>query len=136
MVFGSGCEVVCLGLDATHQVRATDARIARIDDPTGCNEIDAAGLDPGNGREHADAAALRDDILSGRLAPGDPVDEVATAQEHEVSRTPVREALRQLADVLSALADSIAYGAPLPEARTVSAPSAARWAPPEIGASR
>ena len=40
--------------------------------------------------------ALRDDILSGRLAPGDPVDEVATAQEHEVSRTPVREALRAL----------------------------------------
>ena len=41
-------------------------------------------------------AALRDDILSGRLAPGDPVDEVATAQEHEVSRTPVREGFIRL----------------------------------------
>lgn len=41
-------------------------------------------------------AALRDDILAGRLAPGTPVDEVATAKEHGVSRTPVREALRTL----------------------------------------
>lgn len=45
------------------------------------------------GRLHA---ALRDDILSGRLSPGDPIDEAATAAEHAVSRTPVREALRAL----------------------------------------
>lgn len=45
------------------------------------------------GRVHA---MLRDDILSGRLAAGEPIDEVATATEHEVSRTPVREALRAL----------------------------------------
>ncbi|MGN7247948.1 GntR family transcriptional regulator [Janibacter anophelis] len=45
------------------------------------------------GRLHAD---LRDAILSGRLAPGDPVDEATTAAEHGVSRTPVREALRAL----------------------------------------
>lgn len=31
VVFGSGCEVVCLGLDATHQVRATEARIREIE---------------------------------------------------------------------------------------------------------
>lgn len=30
VVFGSGCEVIALGLDATHQVRATEARIAAI----------------------------------------------------------------------------------------------------------
>lgn len=29
-VFGSGCEVIALGLDATHQVRATEDRIAAI----------------------------------------------------------------------------------------------------------
>lgn len=46
------------------------------------------------GRVHE---ALRADILSGRLAAGETVDEVATAAEHEVSRTPVREALRMLA---------------------------------------
>lgn len=45
------------------------------------------------GRVHA---TLRDDILSGRLAAGEPIDEVATATTHEVSLTPVREALRAL----------------------------------------
>lgn len=45
------------------------------------------------GRVHE---ALRADILAGRLAAGDTVDEVVTAAEHEVSRTPVREALRSL----------------------------------------
>lgn len=40
--------------------------------------------------------ALREAILSGALAAGDTIDEVATAAEHEVSRTPVREALRTL----------------------------------------
>lgn len=45
------------------------------------------------GRLHA---ALRDDILAGRLTPGSPVDEATTAAEHAVSRTPVREALRAL----------------------------------------
>ncbi|UTT65660.1 GntR family transcriptional regulator [Janibacter sp. CX7] len=45
------------------------------------------------GRLHA---ALRDEILSGQLAAGSPVDEVAVAQAHGVSRTPVREALRAL----------------------------------------
>lgn len=40
--------------------------------------------------------ALREAILSGLLAAGDTIDEVATAAEHAVSRTPVREALRTL----------------------------------------
>ena len=40
--------------------------------------------------------AVLADILSGALAPGTPLDEVALAQQHDVSRTPVREALRRL----------------------------------------
>ena len=31
VVFGSGCQVVAFGLDATHQVRATEARIVAIE---------------------------------------------------------------------------------------------------------
>ena len=31
IVFASGCPIVCFGLDATHQVRATEARIAAIE---------------------------------------------------------------------------------------------------------
>lgn len=45
------------------------------------------------GRVHE---ALRAAILSGDLAAGEAVDEVATAALHSVSRTPVREALRAL----------------------------------------
>lgn len=40
---------------------------------------------------------LEDDILSGKLRPGDRLDEQALAKRFEVSRTPVREALRHLA---------------------------------------
>jgi len=40
--------------------------------------------------------AVLADILSGAVAPGTPLDEVALAQQHAVSRTPVREALRRL----------------------------------------
>ena len=42
-------------------------------------------------------ATLADDILSGRLAAGARLDEVGLARRFEVSRTPVREALRELA---------------------------------------
>lgn len=40
--------------------------------------------------------AVLADIMSGDLTPGSPLDEVVLAQQHSVSRTPVREALRRL----------------------------------------
>jgi DNA-binding GntR family transcriptional regulator len=43
------------------------------------------------------ATAIADGILAGTLKPGLRLDEVRLAQQHGVSRTPVREALRQLA---------------------------------------
>ena len=42
------------------------------------------------------ATAIADGILSGALKPGIRLDEVGLALQHGVSRTPVREALRQL----------------------------------------
>src|SRR5471032_1461117 len=42
------------------------------------------------------ATAIADGILAGTLKPGIRLDEVSLAQKHGVSRTPVREALRQL----------------------------------------
>lgn len=42
------------------------------------------------------ATAIADGILDGTLKPGLRLDEVGLAQQHGVSRTPVREALRQL----------------------------------------
>ncbi len=41
--------------------------------------------------------ALEDDIVNGRIAPGERLDEVRLSRRFAVSRTPVREALRQLA---------------------------------------
>ena len=40
--------------------------------------------------------AIEDDILSGRMKPGEPVDERAIAAKLGMSRTPVREALQKL----------------------------------------
>ena len=40
--------------------------------------------------------AIRNDILSGRLAPGSRIRQEELAQQYDVSRIPVREALRQL----------------------------------------
>jgi DNA-binding GntR family transcriptional regulator len=42
------------------------------------------------------ATAIADGILNGTLKPGLRLDEIGLAQQHGVSRTPVREALRQL----------------------------------------
>jgi DNA-binding GntR family transcriptional regulator len=42
------------------------------------------------------ATAIADGILSGSFKPGLRLDEASLAQQHGVSRTPVREALRQL----------------------------------------
>lgn len=41
-------------------------------------------------------AKLADDIVHGRIAPGEPLDEVRLAAAFSVSRTPIREAIRQL----------------------------------------
>ncbi|MDP3417987.1 GntR family transcriptional regulator [Falsiroseomonas sp.] len=48
-------------------------------------------------RAEAIAAKLAEDIVAGRLKPGTPLDEAGLARTHGTSRTPVREALRQLA---------------------------------------
>jgi DNA-binding GntR family transcriptional regulator len=42
------------------------------------------------------ASAIADGILDGTLKPGERLDELTLARQHGVSRTPVREALRQL----------------------------------------
>jgi DNA-binding GntR family transcriptional regulator len=48
-------------------------------------------------RAEALATRLAQDIVAGLLPPGSALEEAALAQAHGVSRTPVREALRQLA---------------------------------------
>lgn len=57
---------------------------------------DEARPRPG-GRATDIRAALQEEIESGKLPPGSPLDERALAARFEVSRTPVREALQQLA---------------------------------------
>jgi DNA-binding GntR family transcriptional regulator len=42
---------------------------------------------------------IEDDILTGRLKPGDRLDEQALADQYKVSRTPIREALLQLSSI-------------------------------------
>lgn len=63
------------------------------------NDDDAAdALRPRPGGRAADIrSVLQDEIESGRLPPGAPLDERALAARFDVSRTPVREALQQLA---------------------------------------
>ena len=62
-------------------------------------EIAASGEDlrPRGGRSHEIRNVLQEEIESGKLAPGAPLDERALATRFQVSRTPVREALQQLA---------------------------------------
>ena len=52
---------------------------------------------PRGGRANEIRAALQEEIESGKLAPGSALDERALATRFNVSRTPVREALQQLA---------------------------------------
>ena len=64
-------------------------------------EADAAGSGdesrPRGGRANEIRTALQEEIESGKLPPGTPLDERALAARFQVSRTPVREALQQLA---------------------------------------
>jgi DNA-binding GntR family transcriptional regulator len=62
-------------------------------------DAEAAGEDarPRVGRANEIRTALADEIESGKLPPGSPLDERALALRFQVSRTPVREALQQLA---------------------------------------
>ncbi|OOG53114.1 GntR family transcriptional regulator [Polaromonas sp. C04] len=59
------------------------------------NALDARR--PRGGRASEIRSALQEEIESGRLPPGTPLDERALAARFKVSRTPVREALQQLA---------------------------------------
>ena len=52
---------------------------------------------PRGGRANEIRNALQEEIESGKLPPGSPLDESALAARFQVSRTPVREALQQLA---------------------------------------
>lgn len=65
------------------------------------SEADAAGAGdesrPRGGRANEIRTALQEEIESGKLPPGTPLDERALAARFQVSRTPVREALQQLA---------------------------------------
>ena len=51
-----------------------------------------------NGKSKKDVAYeyLKERILSGEIEPGSPVSEMAIAQELQISRTPLREAMREL----------------------------------------
>jgi DNA-binding transcriptional MocR family regulator len=70
-----------------------DAARQSEDDQQAADETEGKPL----GLEERIRTGIEDDILLGRLAPGDRLDERALAQRYHVSRTPVREALRHLA---------------------------------------
>lgn len=56
-------------------------------------------MKPSDDRSRSDQIAqiLEDQILTGRFAPGTRLDEASLAEEHRVSRTPIREAFQRLA---------------------------------------
>lgn len=68
-------------------------------DPLPEADLSAVGDEsrPRGGRAHEIRTALQEEIESGKLPPGTPLDERALAARFQVSRTPVREALQQLA---------------------------------------
>ncbi len=57
----------------------------------------AGDVRPRGGRSSEIRSILQEEIESGKLLPGAPLDERALAERFQVSRTPVREALQQLA---------------------------------------
>jgi DNA-binding GntR family transcriptional regulator len=67
--------------------------------PTATDDEASGGTRPRAGRAADVRQALQDEIESGQLPPGAALDERALATRFEVSRTPVREALQQLAAV-------------------------------------
>ena len=67
------------------------------DTPPADDEPAAARTRPGRAADIR--AVLQEEIESGQLPPGAPLDERALAARFQVSRTPVREALQQLAAV-------------------------------------
>jgi DNA-binding GntR family transcriptional regulator len=60
-------------------------------------QVGAWQLEPRQTRADALRDAIADAIVRGELGPGQRLDEVSVAQRFAVSRTPVREALKQLA---------------------------------------
>lgn len=75
-----------------HITQADLASEAEI--PLGCDESESR---PRGGRANEIRSVLQEEIESGKLPPGTPLDERALAARFQVSRTPVREALQQLA---------------------------------------
>src|SRR5689334_1128467 len=70
---------------STDEVGHVEVRLAQPDGPRRITRAEELRL------------ALADEIINGSLAPGATLEETALAQRFNVSRTPVREALRQLA---------------------------------------
>jgi len=68
-----------------------------VNSPLFASSATGASSPPARTRAAELASALADDILHGRLAPGQRLDEQELAARFAVSRTPVREALRHLA---------------------------------------
>jgi len=70
---------------------------AHMTKPQDDQPADRAEIRPRSGRALDIRATLQEEIESGKLGPGAVLDERALATRFEVSRTPVREALQQLA---------------------------------------
>jgi len=82
-----------LGLLSDHRVHGDDANVKAAD----ALSLKALELPPWGATAERVADALQEEILAGRLPPGTCLHEARIARQLGVSRTPVREALRQLA---------------------------------------